>query len=245
MFTPKTLIKRRFDINDIIIKLNNTSNRDIDNNIHAEVQKKRDTIVEKDKKNGKNRWDGTFYRIENLSDLNDAAEPIKLELNTIKYRYLATMNDYMEYYKASPERYPNHLSTWAMIQTSDWYYIFWSRTGSGDVDIIGWWAQADELEIQTWKDLENNLRKEMLEEAWITDKHIQSLEWIWFVFSFKSNILLIGEAILTINKEELEEVFLTRQDNEMAKLIFISKDDIVNYMSKMTSFRPLLPDLLE
>lgn len=244
MFTPKILVKRRFDFSEIHIHHVDHPQWFLDDDIHEAVNDARKTLYEKHKKEWKETRDGRFYRIDNLDWLLQS--PMRFEFGIINYRYLTwdAVRKFFDYYKQDPNRYPCHLSTKAMIETSDWFFVLGGRKGSKDVDLIGWWASPDELEINTWSDIRKNLEKEMYEEAGICEHHISSLEGVWVVFSYTSNIIVIAHAVLHISRAELDEVFLWRSDDEMDRLIYLQREELAEYMGALSSYRPLVPSLL-
>ena len=244
MFTPYLLLKKSFDIADIVIS-HIPSSRELDVISDKQVSALWANLVKKSKKTWRKRFDGMFYRVENVEDLS-AGDQIHIELSTINYRYVCghVVKSLYDIYSKSKNTHPQHLATAAMILTTDGYRVFGQRSDRDAVDLIWWGTGPDDVMIHTWSDLLTNLKKELREEAWIQDEHIDTLVWIGMLSSFTTNIIMMTEVKLTVTRQELDTIFASRTDDEMSSLIYIPEGEIDLYMEWLPSYRPLICELI-
>jgi 8-oxo-dGTP pyrophosphatase MutT (NUDIX family) len=167
-----------------------------------------------------------------------------MKLGTVPYRYIATAHDLHDLYKEHGLAPTFHLSTAAMMRTTEGLYFFGKRSVNGKIDLIGGGVQPDELKIKTGLDFEKNIRKEIAEETGLIQHHLRSTEGMGILQSTTSNIILIFLAELHLSKPEVQEVFKTRIDREMADLVFVSEVDIRNFLKGLPTYRPYIADLL-
>jgi 8-oxo-dGTP pyrophosphatase MutT (NUDIX family) len=186
-------------------------------------------------------WDGVYYR------LMDPAEPWRdcpMRLGLIRYRYIATYRELQEQHARSGLDALHHLSTIALIRTSDGYYLFGRRARDRAIELIGGGVQQDELAVSTGADLERNLYKEIREETGIAPNHIEELSGRGALLSSTSNVLLLAHARLRIPKTEVQAIFDRRTDNEMAEHIFVAEEDLRSFLPALPDYRALIPSLL-
>jgi len=196
-------------------------------------------------------WDGDFYRVENLQELRDSSEANKLnfELGIVKYRYVNTVKDLYEYYEHHPESWPQHLAIGALLRTIDNYWVFGVR-GSGSVevgtqDIIGGGMTATELVVNDANGMRQVLFKELHEEAGIKPEHVSTMQGIGIVCSPSAYIIILVETKLNVSRKQLAEIFLGKEDDEMADLVFIKDAEVRDYLKTLPGFRPLVAELLD
>lgn len=243
MYPVKTLLDKKFSASDIQIKLLSNA-RWSANSVYDEqvikVWKEKERLATEDKVK---IWDGTYYRVTNVSEIEETGQLI-LRLGTIPYRYIATASNLKDLFKENDLEPLFHLSTAAIIRTSEGEYIFGKRSRNGTIDLIGGGVQQDELEVLSGTDLERNLLKEIIEEAGIEQIHIQSIHGIGVVQSITSNIIIISLVQLKLSQVETNEVFKRRQEDEMSELIYVSENEVKPFLKGMTSYRPLIAGLL-
>ena len=190
-------------------------------------------------------WDGTYYRVLNAAALRDGIGPFALRLGTIRYRYVATYPMLHQHHARHQLEPLHHLSTIALIRTSDAHYLFGKRTRNGEIDLIGGGVQSDELVITSGADLERNLLKEIREETGISRSEIQQLSGIGILLSSNSNVLIVGHARTGLTRAEAIAAFDLRTENEMSEPVFVPQDEICSTLRSMTDYRPLIPELME
>ena len=238
MYTPRLLSTRLFSISNLRIE-----NRDAVWRSTPEY----DELVQLEWKDILRRartrvWDGTYYRVLNPS-VFEGNEPSPILLGTIAYRYIATFPSLSQEHSRFNLDPLNHLSTVALIRTTDDLYVFGVRKRNGTVDLIGGGVQSDEIEIHSGADLETNLHKEIFEEAGLNRADIEDLPGIGIVLSGTSNVLIVGYSQLTVNSAEVQKRFEQRTDDEINRLVFVSANKAREFLIQMSDYRRLLTQL--
>ncbi|PKU22676.1 NUDIX hydrolase [Telmatospirillum siberiense] len=240
MFTPRILRKERFSIADIAVTVQDhewVAPPEYERIVEAEWRKRISEATYP-------IWDGTYYRVMNIADSENSRSPPMFRLGTIRYRYVATLPAlYQEHRKCRLEAL-YHLSTIALIQTTDDYYLFGKRTGNGTIDLIGGGVQKDELAVSNGSDIEQNLFKEIREEVGIPANAVESMSGIGILLSGTSNVLIVGHARVRLSKTDAELRFAQREDDEMAAPVFVPKDKLRAFLEDMSDYRKLIPDVL-
>ena len=244
LFVPRTLLGRRFDLGSVTIKHVGGAWR-TNASYEAAVA---DAWKQKQQEAQQARfriWDGFYYRVTNAEALEKHDGIIHFALGTISYRYLATYRQ-LDTQHASHALDPlYHLSTAALIRTSDNWYVFGRRSRSGSVDLIGGGVQQDELEVTTGADLERNLVKEFREELGISHADLSVVLGLGIVLSSTSNVLVLAKADLKITRREVALAFSRREEDEMAEPVFVSHDEIGSFLKSLTDYRKLIPSLID
>jgi 8-oxo-dGTP pyrophosphatase MutT (NUDIX family) len=243
MYKARTIYSKKFSAADIKISgflgKEWVANSSYDELVQA-VWKQKEQLAKED---GVKIWDGMYYRVENVSEIEKSGE-LRFELGTVPYRYIATVIDLQDSFVANKFDPLCHLSTAAMIRTSDGFYVFGKRSRNGMVDLIGGGAQQDEMVINSGIDLERNLRKEVYEETSISESHIRSVQGIGIVRSMTSNTILISTVQLNVSRDQVRDIFKDRLEDEMSDLLYVSDVEIEFFLRKMSSYRPLIADFL-
>jgi|GEM_PF-2158822 len=246
---PTIILKRSFNIGSIAVKFNAVTQWQCD----SAIKEKADTVWQKKvgdyKAKGITVWDGDTYRLDNLAQVSSVKEEqILLALSIIKYRYVSTYPDFLDYYDAHPESNPHHVSIGAMLKTSDGFWVFGERgkssTSTTNIDLIGGGLNKSELEINNGADIYRQLLNELHEEAGILPSIISSCEGIGILHSSVSNVLIIAKVQLNVDSSKLKGIFIKRTEDEMQDLVFIEDSKVKEYMKGMTSYRALIPDFL-
>ncbi|MGD0940055.1 MAG: hypothetical protein ABR905_10110 [Terracidiphilus sp.] len=189
-------------------------------------------------------WDGAYYRVVNANELETRSQPGLMRLGTIRYRYIATFPALHRHHSRLGLDLLYHLSTAALIRTTDGYYLFGRRARNGLIGLIGGGAQADELVISGGPSLKQKLYKEIHEEVGIYEGDIEELAGIGIVLSETSNVLIIGLARTGLSKSDAMARFGQRTEDEMAEPVFVHEDKLRCFLQDMTGYRKLIPGLL-
>ena len=189
-------------------------------------------------------WDGLYYRVLNLDELQKGAAPATLRLGTIRYRYIATFPALHEPHARLHLDPLNHLSIGALIRTSDGFYLFGRRARNGATDIIGGGVQSDELAVSTGSDLERNLYKEVREEVGIVKEDIGALSGIGILYAGTSNVIVVAHAATSLSRSAAEARFQQRTEPEMAAPVFVGESNLRAMLAGMTDYRKLILELL-
>ncbi|MDP4201045.1 MAG: hypothetical protein Q8902_15935 [Bacteroidota bacterium] len=242
MFSPEIILDSQFRFDDIEIKTTES-----DWVVPAEYDQAVDRIWSQKQQaaqdGGYPIWDGTYYRVANVSEVADKQKAIALRLGTIPYRYIASyplLHEQHERCKLPPL---HHLSTAAVIRTSDGQYVFGRRSRSGTIDLIGGGAQCDELEIATGADLQRNLTKEIQEEIGVEFSGIRTVLGIGILISTTSNILLVALVETDVSASDIEAGFANREEDEMGSLVFVAPSEVALFLRALSDYRALIPRL--
>lgn len=187
-------------------------------------------------------WDGNYYRVVDPTDLSSGA---RVRIGMILYRYVATYRSLHEQHQRCGLKALYHLSTAALVRTSDGFYVFGKRSRDGTVDLLGGGVQPEELRLASGVDLEENLYKEILEEAGVRRHEVEQLIGLGAVVSGTSNVILIALARLKIGRGEVKTCFLGRTDDEMAELLLVPETELGKHLDKMNDYRKLISKLLK
>ena len=240
---PRVLLKGPFDFDKIEIR---HSERGWSPNAHYDASV---TVAWKQRQQeaadgGFEIWDGTYYRAENAEHLADSDGVLRLRLGTVSYRYIATYPTLRDQHARHALDPLYHLATAALICTIDGWYLFGRRTRNGSVDLIGGGVQPDEMEIASGSDLARTLLKEIREETGIPGTDVRRMLGLGVLLSSTTNVLLLSEVDLGVARSAVEQVFGGREDDEMAELVFVRKDQLRWFLSTLTDYRQLMPAIL-
>jgi 8-oxo-dGTP pyrophosphatase MutT (NUDIX family) len=176
-------------------------------------------------------WDGTYYRVIDPTGLSVGA---RVQLGIIPYRYIATYPTLHEQHMRRDLKALNHLSTVALVRTSDGFYVFGKRARNGMPDLFGGGVQPEELTVA-----------ELLEEAGLRQPDVTELTGIGAVVSGTSNVILMALANLKIKRSEVETQFCARTEDEMAELVFVPERELQAHLDAMPDYRRLIFNLLQ
>jgi len=240
MFTPRILTRASFTLADIGIELcahEWQPTPAYNALVHAEWRRMVARSAEP-------LWDGLYYRVLNLDELEKGAAPATLRLGAVRYRHIATFPALHDHHARLHLDPFNHLSTGALIRTSDGFYLFGRRARNGATEIIGGGVQSDELVVASGADLERNLYKELREEVGITRPDIHALSGIGILYAATSNVIVIAHAAVGLSRAAAENRFLARTEPEMAAPVFVPEHDLRAALHSMAGYRTLIPELL-
>jgi 8-oxo-dGTP pyrophosphatase MutT (NUDIX family) len=243
MFVPRILKNKRFDLAELGID-HLQSEWSANAAYEAHVADAWEQRVREAQSGGFKIWDGTYYRVTNVEEFEEAQRPINLRLETISYRYIATYRHLHKEHALNGLLPLYHLATAALLRTRDGWYLFGRRAKDGSVDLIGGGAQRDELLVTHGRDLEANIVKEIREEVGIGRSDIGRIVGIGLLLSSTSNVLVIMHVELQLSRQAAEEAFAYREEDEMAEPVFVSSEQLIPFLRSMADCRALVPDLL-
>jgi hypothetical protein len=245
MITPKVILKNNLDINTFKIVHQKTSNRVIDPLLENKATTIWKNLLKEYQAKGLHIWDGNYYRLDNPEEV--AKGDTKLILSTIHFSTLQAYKVISEEVNLKESQYSNFISTGGLIKTSDNFYIFGKRgktIHSSNVDIIGGGLLESENIVNTGKDIENNLYKEMHEEINILESDVNQCNFIGILHNSSMNILFIFRVDLKLSRSEMIDRFNNRSDDEMSELLFIEEKNIKDFLFSLPSYRPLILELI-
>jgi 8-oxo-dGTP pyrophosphatase MutT (NUDIX family) len=242
MYTPRILHCGPFDFSKIGVEADDdawTASAKYDQLVLAAWVKRLDEA----RAQGNAIWDGTYYRVKNVPELCRGSSSLELRLGIIPYRYIATFRLLHEAHSQEGLDPLYHLSTTALIRTRDRFFLFGKRARDGAIDLIGGGAQKDELTVEFGSDLEQNVLKEIREEVGIGTKQIERVRGLGALLSTTSNVLIVAMADIRLSRNEAELQFICREEDEMEAPVFVSENDLRDFLRGMTDYRALIPSL--
>jgi 8-oxo-dGTP pyrophosphatase MutT (NUDIX family) len=241
MFVPRILSRGAFRLSDIRVELS-----DQEWIAPGEFERLVDVAWREKlaEAQGHRIWDGTYYRVANVEDWKTAEDALSFRLGTVSYRYIATFRELYAEHAARGLEPLHHLATAALIHTRDGQCIFGRRSRNGAVDLIGGGVQRDELTVVCGSDIAANLLKEIREEVGIRDTQVEDIAGLGILLSSTSNVLVVADVLTTLSQAEAEASFREREDDEMAEIVFVSRDALQDFLRGMSDCRTLIADLM-
>lgn len=243
MFVPEILLNRRFCLRDTALELTSEAWR-ANPSYDASVYDAWARLLQEAAHANLKIWDGTYYRALNARSLDNRDGTLSLRLGTIPYRYMATYRVLQAQHESHGLEPFHHISTAAIIYTSDGWCIFGKRARNGSIDLIGGGLQADELEVRGGIDLERNLRKEMREEIGLSCIDHHRITGLGVLLSGTSNVIILSGVNLNTRRLEAEAAFHNREEDEMAEEVFVRAEELNAFLASLTDYRALIPSLL-
>lgn len=245
MALPRVILKQKGNIDGFKIIHSPTSNRKIDPALEEKVGSIWEQLKKEYAAKGVRVWDGTYYRLENVNEVANGEKTLKL--STIKFSTLRAYKILCRENEIREEQYTNFISSGAMIETTDHYFVFGKRGKNihdDNIDILGGGLLESENIANSGYDIEKNVRKEMHEEGHIEDEDMDECELLGILHSLSMNVLFIFKAKLNLSKQQLQDKFKTREDDEMSELVFVEAGKIEEYLKSLPSYRPMMWNLM-
>jgi 8-oxo-dGTP pyrophosphatase MutT (NUDIX family) len=244
MFTPAILHKGRFALADVAVTVMEDAWQSSPT-YDALVRDAWQARVEAAAGSAQTIWDGTFYRVTNIHDVKDGLASPGLRLGTIPYRYIATYGALHADHAREGLAPLHHLTTAALVRTSDGRFLFGKRSRGGAIDLIGGGVQPEELAVTCGADLEANLRKEIHEELGVPETQIRDLEGLGVLLSSTSNVLVLGAVELALSLDEAAAQFPHRSDDEMSELVAVGQEELGAFLRGLSDYRASIPELMQ
>lgn len=245
MVQTQIILKKRFKAQDINIVRNMNTTRKIDQNLESIAKDQWEEIVKKSEQEGTKIWDGTYYRLDNVPEIKNGSNEFKL--STIKYSLVKAYRGLSEQNNLTEDQYTYHINTGGLIKTTDNFYVFGNKNSDLNnpiVDFIGGGLQEDELIVETGNDIERNVFKEIKEEINLEIEDINESKIIGILLAKSMAIIIIFEVNLKLTKEEVQDKFNEREEDEIKSLVFIPEKDIREFLNNQSDYRALVGELI-
>lgn len=189
-------------------------------------------------------WDGLYYRLENLDELQTGSRVLKL--GTIRYSTVRSLIEYRKKNTILKADFPNHLNTGALVRTSDGFYLFGKKKAKDSfcVDLIGGGLQESELKVRSGEDLARNMLKELKEEVNLDSGLIKNNEIVGFVLADTMSVVILFEMELKVSLDEVFRQFNSREDFEFVDLVAISREKLPEFLAEQKNYIGILGELL-
>ncbi|MCA9387369.1 hypothetical protein KC669_05030, partial [Candidatus Dojkabacteria bacterium] len=159
MQLPQIILKEKLPLDSFQV-----SSVDSSLKIEPEFQQKltqnwKEFVAEAESK-GNSLWDGTYYRLENIDELNQGKKEFKF--SELKYSTLRGITQEAIVNSNIFKQYPIYTcATAGLILTNDNFYVFGSRKDNTmhtqSMDFIGGGLQSDELTLNSGIDIQSNM----------------------------------------------------------------------------------------
>lgn len=140
MYPAKIIFNKRFSLADMQIEILSDSAGKFPMDYDQHVTELWQAKEELAKQTGIRLYDGIYYRVTNVSEIEET-EKLILRLGNIPYRYIATASALEDFITQSSIEPTFHLSTGTMIRTAEGTYLFGQKSKNGRIDLIGGGAQ--------------------------------------------------------------------------------------------------------
>lgn len=182
-------------------------------------------------------WDWLNYYLQWYQEEGDG---LYFDFGTVRFRNISMVKFLNETLRESINKnQPKWLFVAWIVKTNDDYFLFPKRSGrdvtkiiSQEISTIWWVLQPDDKHIESFDDIRNHMKIELLEEVWVTNKHIINWEFIWLTWSKAWNRGVIFYIELNINYDEVVQFFNQNNDWEMSEIIGISSYQLEEFLTK-------------
>ncbi len=243
MIEPKVLFVGPIDSSKLKVDVVE-SNRRTNPQIDQMVEEKWKELKSWADREGRTLFNGTSYRLNTVTEVDDA---VKLEVAEIKYnirRSLAGLSDILSEY--GEDFYGKGMAIGGPVRTLDGKYVFGLRSGKSvtptDIDFIG--GILEDFEFKDGSSLLEKDKSELCEELGIGDLDIRSIEILGLVLSNTGNVIVITFTDLAVNSNQLSQLF-SNADEEMKKIIFVEENALKNYLNNLGGYKPSVVELLQ
>ncbi|GGE87385.1 hypothetical protein [Pseudoalteromonas gelatinilytica] len=205
-------------------------------------------VLEEAKNAGTEIWDGQYYRLENIDEIQRGS--LQLKLSTIPYSTIRSLIKLGQQQNLASCYFPYHINTGALISTSDDLFVFGQKStqsGAHFIDLIGGGLQKDELVVQQAIDIKKNILKEAFEEANITSSMIDWINLNSFILTNTMSVVILFNIKLNVDKSQLIQSFEGRVENELSGLQFFDHESVneLSHKENRLSYLSLIPKLVK
>lgn len=240
----KVIFKSNSPIDSFTIKYNVVTQRLIIPKLEEQAQAIGNELMEAWKKRGLDVFDGIFYRLDNIDQLNSGSKII--EMSTINYSLTMGYKELAKIHKLDKRQYTLHISVGSMLKTTDQKYIFGIRGKTNhdtNVDLVGGCLLKSEKTINRGKDVENHILKEIKEETNIDQDDIAENKFLGMLIGDSMSIIFIFETKLKVNSKDCIKIFNNHHDKELSDLLFIDIEKVTDFLKNQPSYRKILHKL--
>jgi hypothetical protein len=232
-YSKNLLISGYFNKEDIIVS-RKRSDRETTPVLETKIKKTWKEIKKFAKESGKNCYDGTNYRLNNLTYTHGK---LNLEVSTIKYRVTSSLQLLTQKMSKSlsVKKKHNVCSCGSAVRTKDGKYVVAELSGksmnSNRLELLGGMVEKP-LPLTNSKELFDHLYSELKEEAFINKKDVGSIILRAVMRSAGGTIVFHFDTKLNLTSKTIRERFIKNKnrDPDIADLLFLSKKDFVTYL---------------
>ncbi len=238
------VLKKVLDFSDIKIEHVDSSLKLTTSQIQA-IEGNWQKIISESKLKGIKVWDAVTYRFESINTSKNI-----ISLSTVNYRTRRGLEKIN--YKILPSSLqPNSQGLFiaSLIQTNDGDYILGNKktidkSEFANIELIGGICSPEEVIINSGKDLETVILKEIEEEIGVSRNFVNNTSILGITIGKHTNVGVISNTQLNLSNQELLDLFHAKSDEEIESLIFVNKTKLIEILKQHPSYPSLIPQLL-
>jgi hypothetical protein len=241
---PKIIAKGPFLPENISLITNPVSQRQTNPEIEEIISNTWNELETNVKAKNQLLWNGESLRLDDLKEKDGKLElytsPTDYKTRTCLERNVEQVENLgLSYLSAG-------LAIGGFVETLDGFYIFNQRSVKSvekfRIDFIG--GVMDNMEAKDGFDLLNHNYLEIQEELNLSQDLIENIWILGFILSNFGNIIIATSVKLKISFDELSQIFDQNHDEEVQNLVKVSKDELVEFVEKLGSYKPAALELL-
>lgn len=241
---PSIVSKFQGSLEDVIIR--NAQKQTLE--VSQSTQKLLDhiwTILEKKAQDeGRNLWNGQSLRLDHFEE-QDGKLYLDLSHIWFKDRY-GLEAAYRSDECSTPSERSQGLAVGAVVKTSDDWYVFGLQSqttmSSSQYAFLG--GLADDLELNSGYGLYQEMLREVEEESGILATDIEFARLLGMFQNHVAGYIMLFDVQLTITRDEVYQRFQENSDVEHADLVFVTPEELSEFLKQMGSWKSLVLDLL-
>ena len=234
MDLPKILIAGKFDPNDLIVSVSESTRK-----IDPFVEGKLDAVWEEKVKNaeekGKNCYNGLSYRLNSFVEKDGK---VVFDFGIIDYKTRDGLIAIPEYFNLPSEYYRMGCFVCSSVRTSDDRYLMVELSGKSmnpnTTEQIGGIMETN-IEMKSGNDIFQALYNELEEEAEIKLGDIRECNLRTIYLTDKSNVAFYFEIILNMSSSVLLERFKNNNDADIKSLCVYTREEYLNALKNHNS----------
>ncbi len=242
---PQIVSRFQGRLEDIIVQNAQTQTLVVSPETHVMLDRIWEELQKKAEEEGRNLWDGQSLRLDHFEE-KDGKLYLDLSHIWFKDRYGLEVAMRIDECPTPPER-SQGIAVGAVVKTSDDWYVFGLQSqktmSSSKHAFLG--GLAEDLELNSGQGLYQEMLREVREESGILEEDIESSSLMGILQNQVSGYIVPFEVTLKITREEVYQRFQHDSDTEHADLVFVSPEDLPDFLEEMGSWKPLILDLME
>lgn len=190
----------------------------------------------KAKQAGKLMYNGLHYRLE---DIKIGEQTINLRISPLDFKTrmgIGILSETTEMPMLAT------LNIGGFVETTDGKFVFGKKGNltlaeEGKIEFIGGGLEGENI-----SDIFNQNEAEIGEELGVSKSHISSQELVSILLTPRGNYIFLTHNRLTVDSNELVEIFNKENDGEFSELVFIEKSDLKEFLHELGNYKILIAD---
>ena len=237
---PEIIYKHSLDT-QIQIAISDTSSRKQDPLLEKQLTQDWEKHMQTCIARGEKVWDGTSYRVNSI-EIDTSV--VRIELGPIKWSVRSPIRFIELLHEKGPAYRGQGAFVSALLQTSDGMFVFGKRP-NGTLTTIGGLVSGEETQIETFEDFDTMQNIELMEEIGINSTYVRNRTFLGMVYSSAADVGFIYMLSLSIDKNNVEQAFKDRTDEEISSLLFLTTEELETHLGQMGDYWQLLPTFIK